>query len=549
VPVSDREEMVLALPEGWDRALEGEAKVRLEAALPDLLRRQRWFGGKARVLAAAAVRDAIPITAGATRALLLLCEVAYRDTGCETYVLPVAEAIGEEADTIARASPQAVLARLTARVAGQQQEGVVYDALWNEGVARRLLDAIGRGDRLRGQAGSLVASATAAFGGMVPAERAAARVMKAEQSNTSVAYGDQAMLKLYRRLQPGVSPEWEIGRRLTVGRFPYSPAVGGAIEYARTGHEPMTVGLLQAFVRNEGDAWAQMLKFVEAYLSRVPLPGAGVHPDLGRGRSLWGLARAALPEAAKRLLGPGLEAAGRLGRRTAALHLALARPGDEGGFAPEPMTGEYLRSRHEAMLRLWRDTRVLLAQRRDALPSGLQAEVESLLDRDQEVQAFWQALPDVEDGGLRIRCHGDYHLGQVLWTGSDYVVIDFEGEPARPLSERRTKHSPLLDVAGMLRSFHYAGAAARAGARSEVAEADLAAWTGLWSRWVAAEFLKAYLQATRGAPFCPRSGQAGEALLTAHLLEKAVYELGYELNNRPEWAAIPLRGIMEILTR
>jgi len=548
--VADRESVALAFPEGWDRVLEDAARGRIEAALPEILRRQRWFGGKARALAGAEIRDAIPITAGSTRAFLLFCEVTYQDGATETYALPVTAAFGEEADRIAREAPQAVLARFTGRDAGPQKRGVVYDALWNEGVARRLLEAIGRGERLPGKAGTLAASATAAYRVIVPADsRTGARIMKAEQSNTSVAYGDRAMLKLYRRLQAGINPELEIGRALTSVAFPYSAPVGGAIEYLRPGSEPMTVGVLQAFVRNEGDAWGQMMKCVEEFLSRVPRQGAGVQPDLGWGRSLQELAQASLPERARRLLGPALDAAGRLGRRTAALHLALAQPREDAAFAPEPMTGEYRRSRHEAMIRLWRDTRLLLGQRREALPSGLQAEVNSLLDREHEVQARFRALMDVRDGGLRIRCHGDYHLGQVLWTGSDYVVIDFEGEPARPVSERRTKHSPLLDVAGMLRSFDYAGAAARGGRRSEAMDPDLAAWTGLWSRWVGAEFLKEYRQATREAPFCPRSEQAVEALLTVHLLEKAVYELGYELNNRPEWVAIPLRGVIEILNK
>lgn len=548
--VADREAVALALPEGWDRAFEGAARVRLEAALPDILGRQRWFGGKARVLAAAEIRDAIPITAGKTRALLVLCEVTYRDGERETYVLSVAAAFGEEADRIAREAPQAVLARVAASDGGPQGHGVLYDALWNEGVAWRLLEAIGRGERFPGKAGTLTASASAAYGAITPADsRTGARIMKAEQSNTSVAYGDRAMLKLYRRLQPGINPELEIGRVLTAAAFPYSAPVGGAIEYLWGDGDAMTVGVLQAFVRNEGDAWGQMLKLVEAYLSRVPRQGAGVDPDLGRGRSVWVLAQAALPDDARQLIGPALDAAATLGGRTAALHLALAGPGEDAGFAPEPMTEHYRRSRHEAMVRLWRNTRSLLAQRREALPSGLQAEVNNLLDRDQAVQAFWQALLGVEDGGLRIRCHGDYHLGQVLWTGSDYVVIDFEGEPARPVSERRTKHSPLLDVAGMLRSFDYAGAAALAGRRRGDAEPDQAAWAGFWSRWVGAEFLGAYGRATREASFRPRSEQAGETLLTAHVLEKAVYELGYELNNRPEWAAIPLRGIMEMITR
>jgi trehalose synthase-fused probable maltokinase len=177
----------------------------------------------------------------------------------------------------------------------------------------------------------------------------------------------------------------------------------------------------------------------------------------------------------------------------------------------------------------------------------MQDEASHLVDRGREVEAVFRALLEIEDAGLRIRCHGDYHLGQVLWTGSDYVIIDFEGEPARPLRERRTKQSPLLDVAGMLRSFDYAASAVVQSRRTAGIGFDGEPWADCWSRRVGAEFLTAYRREVETAAFWPRAPQAAEVLLAVHLLEKAVYELSYELNNRPEWVAIPLKGITDIL--
>jgi trehalose synthase-fused probable maltokinase len=177
----------------------------------------------------------------------------------------------------------------------------------------------------------------------------------------------------------------------------------------------------------------------------------------------------------------------------------------------------------------------------------IREEEERLLAQESRVLALFQTLLDIEQGGQRIRCHGDYHLGQVLWTGSDYIVTDFEGEPARPLHERRLKHSPLYDVAGMLRSFDYASWTALANRQARETRHQLESWTTYWSRWVRARFLGEYVSHVRDAPFWPNSSKDATRLLTVYQLEKAVYELAYELNNRPEWVAIPLKGINEIL--
>lgn len=545
--VADGEAVLLSVPDVWERIVEGEARARLEAALPDMLKRQRWFGGKARSIMATEIVEAIPIQTGAVRAMVLFVAVSYGDGARETYVLPLTSAFGQEAHRIAGEPSQAVLAWVTAGETGPERRGILYDAMGHEEFAQGLLQAMGRGDRFPGKTGSLVASQTAAYRAIVPAERRMpARVLKAEQSNTSVVYGDRAMLKLYRRLQPGGNPDVEIGRFLTSVGFASSPAVGGAVEYLSSAGESMAVAMLQAFVPNEGDAWTWTLEALESYLSRLSVSGTGVDPNVGSGRTYRDPAQTPLPEQVRQLIGPALEAGARLGRLTAALHLALGQSQDDPDFRPEPMTRTYRQARCESMLALWTDAGRLLAERRAALPGDVRQAADVLLSRAEEVVACFQALQDLKEGGLRIRCHGDYHLGQVLRTGSDYVVIDFEGEPARPLSERRIKHSPLYDVAGMLRSFAYAAAAVLAG-RSEPRAPEYEPWAALWSRCVGGEFLGAYLAETEGRPIRPQGAEAINLLLTVHLLEKAVYELRYELNNRPEWAPIPIKGIMEIL--
>jgi trehalose synthase-fused probable maltokinase len=536
----------LTVPNPWQNIAQGEARTRLEGFLPDVLKRQRWFGGKARPLTATHIVDAIPISAGTTDAILLLIDVTYQDGPGETYALPVTSVFGGAAQRIARETPGAILFHLTVEEEGGDHTGILYDAMWEPAIASTWLRIIGAGARFSGTAGTLQGSATAAYQSIVPADGAfTTRVLKSEQSNTSVAFGESAMLKLYRRLQPGVNPDWEIGRLLTSYSFPHSPAVGGSMEYVRSG-ETVTIALLQAFVRNEGDAWATTLKDLEGFLSRVPTETGAVDRDAGRDRPLWNLVKMPLSEAGRQLMASSLETAASLGQRTAALHLTLARPDRDPDFAPEPMTPEYRWTCYESMVRLWKHTAHLLS-RQLALEHSIRQDMDRLLARDGDILAVFRAFVEMSDGGLCIRCHGDYHLGQILCTGSDYVVIDFEGEPARPLAERRTKHSPLYDVAGMLRSFDYASWAALAPVHPMEEQRRLEPWAAYWSRWVRAEFLRAYLAHVQDAPFWPGSQEAASLLLTVHQLEKAVYELAYELNNRPAWVGIPLKGLNEIL--
>lgn len=528
--------------------LEGVTRTRFEATLPDLLKAQRWFGGKAREVAATQIVDRIPIPAEHMEFLLLFLYVTYRDGGGETYALPLAFAFGEEARRISRDMPRAVLSSLAADDTEDHPEGLLYDAMWNPFATQTLLRAIGHGAQFAGENGTLQASSTTAYETFVPSHGLGTpRVLSAEQSNTSVAFGEQAILKLYRRVQPGVNPDWEIGRYLTSRGFPHSPAVGGAIEYVRPG-ETSTVALLQAFVRNQGDAWAAMLKDVDGFLRRASAHTLPIDSEGGTASSLWDLARSPLSGPGRELIGPALEAAGCLGRRTAALHLVLAEAQDHPDFAPEALTLEYRQARYQSMLRMWKQVARLLTQR---LVGGTQSQQQAadLLAQESRLLAVFETFLDLQHGGQRIRCHGDYHLGQVLWTGSDYVLTDFEGEPDRPLYERRLKHSPLYDVAGMLRSFDYASWTALNKCDVEDTQHKLESWVTYWSRWVRARFLGEYLTQMHDAPFWPPSSKDAEQLLTVHELEKAVYELGYELNNRPEWVGIPLKGIHEIVRR
>jgi maltose alpha-D-glucosyltransferase/alpha-amylase len=252
------------------------------------------------------------------------------------------------------------------------------------------------------------------------------------------------------------------------------------------------------------------------------------------------------------MIGAFLEAARLLGRRVAELHLALATPTDDSNFAPEPFTPFWHRSVYQSLRNLTGQNLRLLRGQLAVLPAEDRPRAERLIEHSEWIDARFDGFLRQPLSSVRIRCHGDLHLGQVLYTGNDFFIIDFEGEPARPLGERRRKRSAVRDLAGMIRSFDYASSGtllemARAGSLAGQDFASMRQWAVLWQRWTSAFFLKEYLKVVATAPFAPQNREELQVLLDAFVLEKAIYELGYELNNRPAWVGIPIRGIESVL--
>jgi maltose alpha-D-glucosyltransferase/alpha-amylase len=354
-------------------------------------------------------------------------------------------------------------------------------------------------------------------------------------------------MKTFRRLEPGVNPDVEIGRFLTARGFARVPPTRGTIAYDRPGDEPSSIVMLQQFVPNQGNAWGVTIEDVGRYFERVTaLPAQAANPV--EARAWVDSSDPAPPHHAVESIGTYLATAEVLGRRTGELHVALASAPEDPAFAPEPYAPEDLRAAAAGMRR---DAEARLRLLESALPTfddrRRELGTEVLVHRDDLIRAF-DSLGDLRGSAVRIRCHGDYHLGQVLVSEGDVVILDFEGEPARPLAERRAKSSPLRDVAGMLRSFSYAamtGLGAATQTRPEDAD-RLGPWADLWETWVSAMFLRAYRAATRGAPFLPPHPEDLDVLLHAFVLDKALYELAYELNNRPDWVHVPLTGLLRL---
>jgi maltose alpha-D-glucosyltransferase/alpha-amylase len=371
---------------------------------------------------------------------------------------------------------------------------------------------------------------------------------KKEQSNTSVVYGDRFILKMFRRLQDGVNPELEIGSFITERTsFEHVPKLAGSFQWRRDSRSA-TLGVLQSWIRNEGDAWRYTLDhlgtFYEHCLTLGETPASFARPA---GHASEFIDRE-LPLAAGELIGSYLASARLLGQRSGELHVALASDHADPDFAPESFTPFYRRSAYQSMRTAADRTLALLRDRLKTLPDDIRGHAEKILALKSDIFSRYRFVVDQKITALRIRCHGDYHLGQVLYTGKDFVITDFEGEPTHPLSERRAKRSPLRDVAGMLRSFEYAALSGlKSGDFRPEQVPALKPLAQAWVFWVSVAFLESYLEASRSGGFLPSGADELKNLIDLYLLEKAVYELSYELNNRPDWVVVPMQGIVELV--
>ncbi len=480
-------------------------------------------------------------------AYLLSVLVSYAEGDPETYLLPVSYASPAEAQQILDRWPHSAISWVLPQEDGQR--GLLFDALGPPGFAESVLGIIARKRRAASATGMLVGSTTRAFARLRGPEtiRLEAALSVAEQSNNSVVFGERLILKVFRRTEEGMNPELEVGRFLTEKTsFAQIAPLAGSLEYRRDRGEPVSLAVLQGYVPNQGDAWQYTLTTLSHYLKEMELPVSGEPPTMPANRIQ--ASSLDLPEIAAKTIGGYLEAARLLGRRTAELHIALASDPDDPAFAPERISPQDQRSIYQSLNGLATRSLELLRSQFNRLPDDAKDEAKRVLELEGRIALALRAFLGRRLTTNRIRVHGDYHLGQVLYTGHDFVIIDFEGEPSRSLYERRLKRLALRDVAGMLRSFSYASQAAL---RSDQLQASTAprreAWARFWVDSVSAAFLRSYLTTAGTASFVPQTTEDLDLQLTTMLLEKALYELRYELNSRPDWVRIPLRGILEVV--
>jgi maltose alpha-D-glucosyltransferase/alpha-amylase len=514
--------------------------------LPVFLEQQRWFAGKGSRIAQVTLREQDEWRSREGSWLLAVAQVDFASDPPQTYSLPLALAF-EDHDP---SRIEALLHATVARVRQRARVGVLYDAFWDDGFCRSLVAAMRNRTRLTLPGGELRFSSTSRLADEPDAESLPVRHPAFEQSNSLVVLGERLVLKGYRQLRRGVNPEIEIGRFLTdVSPFPHIAPLYGSLESCDGEGHTTAIAVLHRYVPNEGSGWDYTLAHLHRLVDDV-LTGTSPETTLGPG---------SVPPPPP--LDPGgpmphsvdsgfLALIGLLGRRTAEMHAALARPSGDPAFEPEPFTADDLARLRDKLQTEARETLALLEHRRAALPAPVAAMAERLAVSARALREHIDGLIPAEVDATRTRYHGDYHLGQVLLSQHDFVIVDFEGEPSRPLPERRAKHSPLRDVAGMLRSFGYAAAVALqqmgpgSAAERERTQAPLAQWRQATSE----AFLGGYREAIASTSSWPRDPAVAGRLIALFTLEKALYELRYELANRPDWVAIPLAAVLDPLT-
>jgi maltose alpha-D-glucosyltransferase / alpha-amylase len=477
----------------WRIRMAEQLRKRLEEEmLPRYIQAQRWYASKGEPVPAARIEDHAVWEVGGLSWLLTILGV-----GNGAYFLPLALAWEEEEEQVRQLAQSTLV-----RVRQQANVGVVGDAMADAGFCRNVVKAIGESRSLPTGKGTIRFTPTAAFRAIAGDDLAALSVgrLQAQSTNTSVVLSERLFLKCYRHLRPGVNPELEVGRFLTeVAEFRNCVPVAGAVEYAAAEKEAVTLALLQAYVPNQGDGWSYTLEYLQRYIETQRGTAEASHE-------------------------PYLLLIQTLATRTAELHRALGTSTRDRAFAAEPLTA--------ADVEAWKSRVKAEAEHTLSLVKS-----EKLLERKGELLALIESCAAPKRAALRIRHHGDYHLGQVILANNDWHIIDFEGEPSRPLAESRLKSSPLRDVAGMLRSFSYAKWSVAKGGELDG-----------WESATRQAFLAAYAAATKGSGlFDSFDDVAG--LMRLFELEKVLYELRYELGNRPDWVQVPLSGLLAMLEK
>jgi maltose alpha-D-glucosyltransferase / alpha-amylase len=528
----------------WSDVISGPARDQLTAALPAFLTDQKWFAGRGKDINSISLRDSIVFRDGAQRFYASVFRIDYVQGDPEDYFIPIAFAHRAAADEIRRTHADAIIAEVQGAA-----HGIVYDATISERFGKIFAEAIARDLKLKGDHGELVCEREPAFREL-RGQLTSAAVQRTDHSNTTIRYGDVCFMKIFRRTEPGTHPELEMLRFLHSTGFKHTPSLLGAAEYRRDG-ETMSFAVATAFVRDSQNAWQHAFDAVGRYFDRVrALAPDAPMPALNG--NLFSLAGGTPPDDATSLIGTFVEHARLLGQRTGELHVALATDSGHKDFAPESFTPFYQRSLYQSMRNRAVEVIGALKSSVKNLPEDARELATRVIAQQPLIISRLRAVHEQRIDARRIRLHGDFHLGQVLFTGKDFVLVDFEGAWARPLSERRIKYSPARDVAGMIRSLHYV---AHAGLRYQQSIGNFAPaqaqraepYARLWYLCTSSIFLRAHIEALDKTDLLPKSSNELAVLLNAHLIDKALAETGAELNARSERLHIPLRGILDLV--
>ncbi|HCW64454.1 MAG TPA: alpha-amylase, partial [Leeuwenhoekiella sp.] len=464
----------------------------------------------------------------------------------EMYQLPVSY-IANSYESLTEAVPQK---GILAEVHFKESSGILVDSVYVEPFRAQLFYSLQAGATLKFGKEKLAFER----GNITPdsdIEEVSSRIIESKQSNTSIIYDHRYFLKLYRRLDSTVNPDAELSQYLTeTVKFANTPDYMGKLVYYTQKRNEAVLGMMQDLVTNVGTGWVNAKDAAHRYMERIETQAQELEPDYDKGLRTRPLLFEDLKEPESDLVESLFpERISLLGRRSAQMHQALASHEELKGFEHEAFSLHYQRSLYSSLQSVTREAFENLRRSIPSLPVTIQAEAEAVLKRKNEVLDCFKRVFKHKINTVKIRTHGDFQLGQLLWTGKDFVIINFEGEPSRPFSERRILRSGLRDVAAMIRSFHYAAYSPlmQQNYAEDYRETHLEAWAEAWYYYVSRFYLDGYISTLKGSDLIPDTERDYQVLLETFLLEKAVGELNTELNHRPLFALVALRGIQAVL--
>ncbi|NES04431.1 MAG: maltose alpha-D-glucosyltransferase [Okeania sp. SIO2F4] len=549
---------VLTVAESWKNIFsQPEYKKSLESILPNYLSGYPWFGGKNKVIQSTEIIEVIPIDRQQKETALVFLEFHYTEGPTETYLIPLSY-LGQS-EISSQIPPEKIIAELL--IQQEDKSGILFDVLAEKDFLNIPLEAINKNQKYEGNSGAIQGNVTHVLAEIMQTttEDIHPNLLSERHDKTVINFGAKLILKLFRKLEVGIHPELENGNFLTQRARSENSAIAdnisqttGYLEYHRQGNHPITIGILEEFIPEARDGWSYTSDALRDYFDRIMVEQASINeleiPRVTVNNSL----NTEITESVYDAIGSYINLAENLGKVTADIHQALASDLENPNFSPEQFTPFYQRSVYQYMRN---QTGKILLKLKKHLPKfsqDTQQLAKNVINRQDRIMEHLSSVVERKITAMRTRCHGDYHLENVLFTGKDFVIINFEGEATRPLNERRMKRSLLRDIAVMLESFYYA---ANVALREEIKNGMIRSenilameqWSTFWYTWVSISFLKAYLQNTKLSSFLPQSEQEIQVLLDVYLLEKVIYELDHELTSRPEWIEIPLARIQQLV--
>jgi maltokinase len=491
-----------------------------EHVIDDYIHKCRWFAGKARKISFIKIQQLLTMPMDEGAAYLVILHIGYTYGDEEKYAIPVSF-LPDNYPLIGQVNHKAFIVRTVA----DGVSGWLIDAIYDFRFQAQLFNNIWNNAADKQETGQITYHRGLGLAATDEDMSHSCRIPELEQSNSSLIYGDKYFFKLYRKLFRDINPEVEMLQFLTeTGGFKNIPGYCGSVIFERPEIPPVTLGLMMQKVVSKSDSWVSTGDDLNEFLFSFVDKLFTIRDQV-------------------------FERVELLGTRTAEMHVALMKGQKDAAFKPEKFNKEYVQLLNSNMISLLHKRLNLLKDNYARLDKNARKLADGFIKNEEKIEQFFKKVLSNKLSSKRIRIHGDYHLGQVLFTGYDYLIIDFEGEPESSIADRKIKHSPLKDVAGMIRSFHYAVCAKLYFSQEtqNVNPERLQKAADRWYKLITDAYVDAYMQAIGDINAIFGSRAELNFLLQLHLLEKAVYELGYELNGRPEWIRIPLKGIQHVL--